>query len=67
MRPNRRETFPLLAAAAPAAIGALSATGKVSPAHAQEARLIDPNASQKVETRIGTLDFTQRTLNQING
>jgi hypothetical protein len=58
MRPNRRESLPLLAAAAPAALGVLSAAGKASPAHAQQARPIDPNALQKVETRIGTLEFT---------
>src|SRR5580704_17589746 len=63
MRPNRRETFPLLAAAAPAAIGTLSATGKASPAQAQEARPIDQNASQKIETRIGTLEFTHDFAN----
>jgi hypothetical protein len=63
MRPSRRETLPLLAAAAPAAIGVLSAAGKASPAYAQEARPIDPDASQKVETRIGTLEFTHDFAN----
>jgi hypothetical protein len=63
MRPSRRETIPLLAAAAPAVIGVLSAAGEASVAHAQEARPIDPNASQKIETRIGTLDFTHDFVN----
>jgi hypothetical protein len=63
MRPSRRETIPLPAAAAPAVIGVLSAAGKASPAYAQEARPIDPNASQKVETRIGTLEFTHDFAN----
>ena len=58
MRPNRRETIPLLAVAAPAAIGMLSAAGTANPAHAQEARPRDHNLSQKIETRIGTLEFT---------
>jgi hypothetical protein len=58
MRPNRRETFPLLAAAAPAAIGVLCAAGKANPTHAEEARPVDRNASQKIETRTGTLEFT---------
>jgi hypothetical protein len=63
MRPNRRETFSLLAAAAPAAVGVLSAAGKANPTHAQEARPIDHNASQKIETRIGTLEFTHDFAN----
>jgi hypothetical protein len=56
MRPSRRETIPLLAAAAPAAIGVLSGTSKLNSAHAQEARSAD--ALQKIETHIGTLEFT---------
>ena len=63
MRPSRRETIPLLAAAAPTAIGVLSAAGKANPTLAQEAKPADYNVSQKIDTRIGTLEFTHDFAN----
>jgi hypothetical protein len=63
MRPNRRETIPLLATAVPAAIGLLTVAGKAKPAHAQGARSIGHDAGQKIETRIGTLEFTHDFAN----
>jgi hypothetical protein len=64
MRPSRRETIPLLAAAAPAVTGVLSAAGTANPSVAQEVTSAIPvtttgqGQTQKIETRIGTLDFT---------
>src|SRR5580704_4037458 len=61
MRPNRRETISLLANAAPAALGMLSVAGITNPTYAQEAkpkRNVMTTASRKIETRVGTLEFT---------
>jgi len=63
MRPNRRETISLLASAAPAALGALSIVGMTNPSQAQEVKSTGPNPLQKIETRIGTLDFTHDFAN----
>jgi len=63
MKPNRRETISLLAGAAPAALGALTAAGMTSPGNAQEVKSTGPNPLQKIETRIGTLDFTHDFAN----
>src|SRR5689334_25067009 len=61
MRPNRRETLSLLAGTAPAAF---SVAGITSPSHAQEVkRTTGQNGSQKIETRIGTLEFTHDFAN----
>ena len=61
MRPNRRETLSLLAGSAPAA---LSVAGITNPSHAQEAKpTTGQNGSQKIETRIGTLEFTHDFAN----
>jgi hypothetical protein len=58
MRPNRRETI-LLAAAAPAAIGMLSVAGTANPTQAQGSNPTGQGGGpQKIETRIGTLEFT---------
>jgi hypothetical protein len=62
MSPNRRETISLLASAAPAALGMV--TGTTDPSDAQEATprkrvmTIGQDRPQKIETRIGTLEFT---------
>ena len=69
MRPNRRETISLLAGAAPAALGILSVAGMTDPIHAQEAKpgkrvaTTGQGRSQRIETRIGTLDFTHDFAN----
>jgi len=69
MKPSRRDTMSLLAGAAPAALGALSAVGLTSPGHAQETkpkRHVATSAegrSQKIETRIGRLEFTHDFAN----
>jgi hypothetical protein len=69
MRPNRRETISLLANAAPAALGMLSVAGITNPTYAQEAKpkrnvmTTAPNRSRKIETRIGTLEFTHDFAN----
>jgi hypothetical protein len=63
MRPNRREAIPLLATAAPAAIGMLSVAGTANPTHAQEANPTGQSGLQKIETRIGTLEFTHDFAN----
>jgi hypothetical protein len=60
MKPNRRETISLLAAAAPA-FGALAAAGAT--AHAQEAKRggrapTGQDRPHTIETRIGRLEFT---------
>jgi hypothetical protein len=68
MKPNRRETISLLSSA-PAALGVLSVAGIANPADAQEARSSRPAATtsqsqpQKIETRIGTLEFTHDFAN----
>ena len=68
MRPNRRETISLLSSA-PAALGMLSVAGLAHPSHAQEAKPGTPltrtgqSQSQKIETRIGTLEFTHDFAN----
>jgi hypothetical protein len=72
MRPNRRETISLLAGATPAALGTLSAFVMTNPAHAQEAQpkrdvtatgQTSQAGSQKIESRIGTLEFTNNFAN----
>ena len=69
MRPNRRETISLLAGTAPAALGVFSVAGAANPAGAQEAKSSTPamttgqNQPQKIETRIGTLEFTHGFAN----
>jgi hypothetical protein len=65
MRPNRRETISLLAGTAPAA---LSVAALANPAHAQERKprpvvTTGQGESQKIETRIGTLEFTHDFAN----
>jgi hypothetical protein len=68
MRPNRRETISLLASTAPAALGALSVSGIADPSRA-EAKPKKPASTtgraqtQKIETRIGTLEFTHDFVN----
>src|SRR6476620_10109997 len=62
MRPNRRETIALLASAAPA-LGAVSLATMTNPSQAQDVRSAGPNPVQKIETRIGTLDFTHDFAN----
>jgi hypothetical protein len=62
MRPNRRETI-LLAAAAPAAIGMLSVAGTSNLSPAQETNPTTQGGPQKIETRIGTLEFTHDFAN----
>jgi hypothetical protein len=68
MKPNRRETISLLSSA-PAALGMLSIAGLANPSHAQEAKPGTPvtttgqSQSQKIETRIGTLEFTHDFAN----
>jgi hypothetical protein len=69
MKPNRRETISLLAGAAPAALGMLSVAGMTSPGHAQAAKpkgqaaTTGSNRSNKIDTRIGTLEFTHDFAN----
>jgi hypothetical protein len=65
MRPNRRETISLLAGVAPAA---LSVADLTNPAHAQEPRprsvaTTGQGPTPKIETRIGTLEFTHDFAN----
>ena len=62
MSRNRRETFSLLAGAAPVALGALSIAGMTGPGHAEE---VKPTAGtpQMIDTRIGTLEFTHDFAN----
>ena len=68
MKPNRRETISLLSGA-PAALGMLSVAGMASPSHAQQAKPATPAATtgqgptQKIETRIGQLEFTHDFAN----
>jgi hypothetical protein len=68
MKPNRRETLSLLSSA-PAALGMLSVVGTANPSHAQEVKpgtpvtTIGQGQTQKIETRIGTLDFTHDFAN----
>lgn len=69
MKPNRRETISLLAGAAPAALGALTLAGLATAGLAQEAKpkrratATQQNPPQKIETRIGTLEFTHGFAN----
>jgi hypothetical protein len=63
VRRNRRETISLLASAAPSALGVLSIAGMTSPGHAQEVKPTGRNTSQKIDTRIGTLEFTHDFAN----
>jgi hypothetical protein len=66
MRTNRREAISLLAGAAPAVLGMLSAAGMTTPSHAQEARRVATTGhdqSQGIETRIGRLEFTHDFAN----
>src|SRR4029453_4529233 len=58
MTPNRRDTISLLAGAGPAALGLLSIAGTANPGQAQQVKSTGPDSLQKIETRIGTLDFT---------
>jgi hypothetical protein len=65
MRPNRRETISLLAGVAPAA---LSVAALANPAHAEDTKprpvvTTGRGESQKIETRIGTLEFTHDLAN----
>jgi hypothetical protein len=68
MKPNRRETISLLSSA-PAVLGMISVAGMANPSHAQEAKSGTPvtttgqGQSQKIETRIGTLEFTHDFAN----
>jgi uncharacterized protein YggE len=62
MSPNRRETILLLAPAA------VSVAALANPAHAQETKpspvvTTGQGGSQKIETRIGTLEFTHDFAN----
>ena len=65
MRPNRRDTISLLAGAAPVALGMLAA----NPISAQDAKLKKRAATkgegrpQRIETRIGPLEFTHDFAN----
>ena len=69
MRPNRRETISLLAAATPAALGALAAVGTGDPGQAEagkpkkRAATTGPARSQTIETHIGKLEFTHDFAN----
>ena len=68
MRPNRRETISLLVGTAPAALGVLSVAGIANPSHAEakpkrRAATTGRTGSQKIETRIGTLEFTHDFVN----
>src|SRR6187431_3169178 len=63
MSPNRRETLSLLASAAPAALGVFSIAGMTNPSEAQEAKPTGPTPLQKIETRIGPLEFTHDFAN----
>src|SRR6201987_1316581 len=63
MRRNRRETFSLVAGAGPVALGALSVAGMTGPGHAEEVKSTGWNTSQKIDTRIGTLEFTHDFAN----
>src|ERR1044072_3564407 len=56
MRSNRRQTLSLFAGVAPLAFGGLSLASLTRPATGQ-------NVSQKIETRIGTLEFTHDFAN----
>jgi hypothetical protein len=68
MNPNRRETISLLSSA-PAALGILSVAGTAIPAFAQETKsgtsvtTAGQGQSQRIETRIGTLEFTHDFAN----
>src|SRR5258708_38053022 len=69
MKRSRRETMSLLAGAAPTALGILSVAGMTDPVRAQEAKPGKPAAttgqdrSQRIETRIGRLEFTHDFAN----
>jgi hypothetical protein len=69
MKSNRRETISLLAGAAPAVLGALSAAGAANPVHAKEAkprgRVTETGQDRPhiIETRIGKLEFTHDFAN----
>ena len=66
MRPNRRETISLLAGAAPAALGMLSVAGTTNPSQrsgSEERATTGQGRPQKIETRIGTLEFTHDFAN----
>jgi hypothetical protein len=69
MRPTRRETISLLAGAAPATLGMFSVDGLTNPANPQDAKpkrhlmTTGQNGSQKIETRIGTLEFSHDFAN----
>ncbi len=61
MRPNRRET--ILAGTAPAALGVLSVAGIAVAKPKRRAATTGHNQTQKIETRIGTLEFTHDFAN----
>ena len=61
MKPDRRETISLLAATAPAALGMLS--GVTDAAQAQQAPGAGANRSNRIDTRIGPLEFTHDFAN----
>jgi hypothetical protein len=69
MKPNRRDTISLLAGAAPAALGMLSVASVTDPSYAKEvqpkrrAATTGQNRPQRIETRIGTLEFTHDFAN----
>jgi hypothetical protein len=69
MKTNRRETISLLAGAAPAVLGALSAAGAANLVHAKEAkprgRITGTGQDRPhiIETRIGRLEFTHDFAN----
>lgn len=63
MKPNRRETISLLASAAPAALGVISIAGMTNPGQAQDVKSTGTSGLQKIETRIGTLEFTHDFAN----
>jgi hypothetical protein len=69
MKSNRRETISLLAGAAPAVLGALSAAGAANPVHAKEAKPrgrvtgVAQDGPHIIETRIGKLEFTHDFAN----
>jgi hypothetical protein len=63
MRPNRRETISLLASVAPAAVVVFSNAGMTNPSQAQGVKSTGPSPLQKIETRIGTLEFTHDFAN----
>ncbi len=63
MTPNRRDTISLLAGAGPAAAWSSFYRRHGEPGQAQQVKSTGPDSMQKIETRIGTLDFTHDFAN----